>query len=166
MPETASTNSDVPIIVSTLQKHFGQASQAGFGSSVFYKSKAPSVCDLDDEARSCYQYFLGPTWEKLGEQNWLSNWGMVYERKSDAQADIVSELKSIADREVRMSAGLLLENQEDATAAVSALKGAFDHTAVRQLKIFKIGDGAAMSGLLIAANMHEMGCLCLILLLD
>jgi hypothetical protein len=87
-------------------------------------------------------------------------------RKSDTITNIVSELKSIADGEVRMSAGLLLENQEDSEAAAAALQGAFDHPAVCELNVFKISDGAAMSGPLIAANIQETGCLSLILLLD
>lgn len=65
-----------------------------------------------------------------------------------------------------MSAGLLLENQEDSEAAAAALQGAFDHPAVCELNVFKISDGAAMSGPLIAANIQETGCLSLILLLD
>lgn len=87
------------------------------------------------------------------------------ERTSDTKRDIVRELKSIADREVRISAGLLLDNQEDSEAAGAALHSALGHPAVCELKVFKIGDGAAMSGLLIAANIQEAGCLSLILLL-
>lgn len=166
MHDIVDRNSNLADIIATLQSRFGQPSQAGFGSAVFYSSKAPSTYQIETEALACYRYFLGPTWEKLGEQNWLSTWSMVYERKSDTNTNIVSELKSIADGEVRMSAGLLLENQEDSEVAAAALQSAFDHPAVCELKVFKIGDGAAMSGLLIAANIQEAGCLSLILLLD
>jgi hypothetical protein len=109
---------------------------------------------------------LRATWEKLSEQNWLSNWGLVYERKSGDKADIVSELKSISDRNVRMSAGLLLENQEDVSATTQALQKAFNHPQLKELKVLKIGDGAAMSGLLIVASIRDQGVLSLILLLD
>lgn len=153
-----------PSFVRDLQSAFGPPSQQAFGSSVFFTANANT--SLDDEALSRYRYFLGTTWEKLGEQNWLSNWELVYERKSDAKADIVSELKSISDRNVRQSAGLLLENQENISAATQALQNAFDHPQLKELKVFKIGDGAAMSGLLIVASIHDQGLLSLILLLD
>jgi hypothetical protein len=166
MQETEYPTADLTNVVATLQKHFGQSSQAGFGSSVFYSPNTPLSCLLETEALSRYRYFLGTTWEKLGEQNWLSNWGLVYERKSDAKADIVNELKSISDRNVRLSAGLLLENQENISAATQALQNAFDHPQLKELKVFKLGDGAAMSGLLIVASIHDQGLLSLILLLD
>jgi hypothetical protein len=153
-----------PSFVLDLESVFGSPSQQAFGSSVFFTTNAD--ISLDDEALSRYRYFLGTTWEKLGEQNWLSNWGLVYERKSDAKADIVSELKSISDQNVRLSASLLLENQEDVSAATQALQNAFDHPQLKELKVFKIGDGAAMSGLLIVASIHDQGLLSLILLLD
>lgn len=153
-----------PSFVRDLQSAFGPPSQQAFGSSVFFTANANT--SLDDEALSRYRYFLGTTWEKLGEQNWLSNWELVYERKSDAKADIVSELKSISDRNVRQSAGLLLENHENISAATQALQNAFDHPQLKELKVFKIGDGAAMSGLLIVASIHDQGLLSLILLLD
>ena len=153
-----------PSFVTDLEITFGPPSQQAFGSSVFYNPQ--NMPNLEEEAMLHYRYFLGDTWEKLGEANWLSTWGVVYERNLSSPPDIIQELKTIPDRGVRMSAGLLLENQEDAAAAQTALRGAFDQSAIRELKIYRIGDGAAMSGLLIVANIHEKGCLSLILLLD
>lgn len=157
-------SSSKPSFVQALETVFGAPSQQAFGSSVFYI--ADDQANIEKEAMSRYRYFLGSTWEKLGESNWLSTWELAYERKLGSPPDIVMELKGIPDRNVRMSASLLIENHEDATAAAAALGGAFDQPAVRELKVFKIGDGAAMSGLLIAAIIQGVGCLCLILLLD
>ena len=153
-----------PSFVQNLESAFGTASLQAFGSSVFFTTN--TNIHLDEEALSRYRYFLRATWEKLGEQNWLSNWGLIYERKSGDKADIISELKSISDRNVRMSAGLLLENQEDVSATTQALQKAFNHPQLKELKVFKIGDGAAMSGLLIVASIRDQGVLSLILLLD
>lgn len=154
----------LPSFVVLLESQFGPPSQQAFGSSVFYNPQ--NMPNLEEEAMLRYRFFLGDAWKRLGEANWLSTWGVVYERNLSSPPDIIQELKTIPDRGVRMSADLLLESQEDAAAAQAALRGAFDQSAIRELKVFKIGDGAAMSGLLIAANIEGEGCLSLILLLD
>jgi hypothetical protein len=61
---------------------------------------------------------------------------------------------------------LLLENSEDAALSSKALQVAFDSELTTELHIYKIGDCGAMSGILIAAKLQNIGNLILLLLLD
>ena len=47
---------------------------------------------------------------------------------------------------------MLLDNIENADMAKAALSGVFDDPAVTELRVFTIGDGEAMSGILIAGR--------------
>lgn len=48
--------------------------------------------------------------------------------------------------------GLLLDAMDNPAEARTALAVAFDDPAVTELRVFSIGDGAAMSGLLVAGR--------------
>jgi len=60
----------------------------------------------------------------------------------------VSELRGITDPDAGRSAPMILDNVDGAGAARAALADAFDVPAVTELRVFNLGDGTAMSGIL------------------
>ncbi len=149
-----------PSYVEELEQAYGVPSQAAFGSAVFYE---PDIGEshLDEFALSRHKYFCGETWTRFGEENWLENWKQVFGRKSGSKGDIVAELGSLEDRDARSSASMLLDNAESHDALIAA----FDDPGVSSLRIFRIGDGNAMSGLLIA-SLRRDGAVALVFLMD
>ena len=79
---------------------------------------------------------------------------------------IVNELRALPDRAAAQSAALLLDELDAPQAAQQALAAAFDNPTVTALTVYRIGDGAALSGLLIAARLTNGATLTLIFLLD
>jgi hypothetical protein len=79
-------------------------------------------------------------------------WRQVYVRPGGTRGDIAAELRGIADPEARRSVPMLLDAIDNPEAARAALSAAFDDPAVADLRVFNLGDGAALSGLLIAAR--------------
>lgn len=142
--------------VAQLEAAYGPASQRGFGSAVFHEELRPAD-DLAAAALAKYRYFVGPLWGRLGEKAWMAPWREVYSRPSSARRDVVAELRAIEDREAQMSVGLLLDAMENAAAARAALASAFDDPTVTELRVFNLGDGAAMSGLLVAGRRAAPG---------
>lgn len=142
--------------VAQLEAAYGPPSQQGFGAAVFHEALRPAD-DLATAALAKYRYFVGPLWSRFGEQAWMGPWREVYSRPASAHRDIVAELRAIEDREARNSVVLLLDAIEDSTAARAALVVAFDDPAVTELRVFNIGDGAAMSGLLVAGRRATAG---------
>ena len=52
---------------------------------------------------------------------------------------------------------MILENIEGAEKARAALAAAYDAPAVTELRAFNLGDGGAMSGILVAGRRGESG---------
>jgi hypothetical protein len=144
-----------PADVTALQAVYGAPSQAAFGSAVFYEQTTPD--DLEQAALAKYRYFVGELWERYGEAAWLGPWKKVYARQPDVKADIVAELNGIADQTAQLSVPMILDAVQDTEQARAALSAAFDDAAVTELSVYNIGDGAAMSGLLIAGRRAETG---------
>ena len=140
--------------VADLEAAYGQPSQAGFGSAVFYE---PIAADdsLTDAALAKYKYFIGDLWERYGEDAWMGPWKEVYARPSGAEADIAAELRSIDDQDAALSAEMILDNVDNADAARAALSAVYDDPAVTELRVFNLGDGEAMSGLLVVGRRVE-----------
>jgi hypothetical protein len=113
--------------------------------------------DLERAALAKYRFFVGDQWERFGEAVWMGSWKEVYSRQPGAKHDIVAELRGIADRGARLSASVVLDDVEDAETARAALSAAFDDSAVTELSVYNIGDGGAMSGLLVAGRRGETG---------
>jgi hypothetical protein len=129
---------------------YGAPSQAGFGSAVFYDSIEPGS-DLEPVALQYYQHFVGKLWEQFGADAWISAWKQVYARTGGVKPDIVAELQAISDRNAAQFVPiLLLAETENGDQAQQALAAAYDDLQVTDLRIYAIGDGAAMSGLLLA----------------
>jgi hypothetical protein len=78
-----------PVYVTDLEAAYGAASQAGFGSAVFYEPMADDA-DLAQRALDKYKYFVGDLWERYGEEAWMGPWREVYVRLPDATHDIVA----------------------------------------------------------------------------
>lgn len=142
---------DTPDYVTRLAAAYGGPSQAGFGSAVFYATLGSDE-DLAQAALSRYRTFVGKLWERYGEQAWMAPWKEVYARPTGAHPAIAAELRGIADPAARQSVPMILDDIEGAEAARAALSAAFDDPAVTELRVFDLGDGAAMSGLLIAGR--------------
>ena len=146
--------------VAELERAYGGPSQSAFGSAVFF-SPNETATTLEPTARAKYEYFCGETWTRFGPENWLAAWKPVYARQAQSPRDVVAELRALDDPDARQSAAMLLDNDE----LHGALRTAFDDAQVAALQVYKIGDGGAMSGVLIAATRPE-GALCLVFLLD
>ena len=155
-----------PACITVLEAAYGAPSPAGFGSAVFYEQLKPSD-DLEKKALEKYRYFVGNLWERYGEDAWMGPWKQVYARKIGAKHDIAFELRSIQDPEAAISVPMILDNIEGAEGARSALSAAYDDPAITDLRVFNLGDGGAMSGLLIAGRNIETGeAIFLVFLLD
>ena len=149
-----------------LQSIYGAPSQAGFGSAVFEDQIKPGT-DLESMASHYYQHFVGKLWEKYGESAWMSTWKQVYFRPNGLHPDIVAELSAIADPlVVQYVPILLLTDSDDMSRAQEALAAVFNHPQITDLRVFEIGDGAAMSGLLLAGSRTTGETTILVSLLD
>lgn len=145
-----------PDYVISLEAAYGPPSQAGFGSAVFY---APLGADdsLTGAALAKYKYYVGELWERWGEDAWMGPWKEVYTRKPGAKPDIVAELRGITDQDAAISTPMILDVVQDAEGARAALAAAYNDPAVTELRVFNLGDGGAMSGLLVAGYRKEIG---------
>ena len=87
----------------------------------------------------------------------MGPWKEVYARKTGAKADIVAELRGISDSDAQNSVPMILDNIDGAEKARAALTAAYDDPAVTELRVFNLGDGEAMSGLLVAGRRQATG---------
>ncbi len=166
MSSDAASTDGKPEYVVKLEKVYGTASQDVFGSSVYFDPAENPERSLEKAALAKYQYSMGEKWERFGRENWLGEWSLVYQRATSAERDIVAELRAIQDNGARLSASLLLNNIDNDAEARRALANAFDDMSVSELRIFKIGDGGVMSGVLIAARRPADGTVFLLILMD
>ncbi len=142
-----------PNWVEELEKIFGRANQAAFGTAVFYEQAGTDDADLGQLAQKWYQYFCGASWEKFGPDNWLSAWQRVDPNSADARS-LVEELANLEDPQARQSASTLLDGHEDPAGAKRALSQAYDDPTIEERRIYSLGDGGAMSGIMIAGRRH------------
>jgi len=151
--------------VTALQALYGAPSQAGFGSAVFFDQLKPTDT-LADAALAKYKFFVGDLWERYGEDAWMGPWKEVYTRQLGGKPDIVAELRGIADRDAKQSVPMILDNIDDADNARAALSAAFDDPAATELAVYNLGDGEAMSGILVAGRNADGATTFLVFLLD
>ena len=156
---------DKPSYVADLEAAYGAPSQAGFGSAVFYE-QVEAASSLEKLALEKYKYFVGDLWERYGEDAWTGPWKEVYARKAGSSRDIVAELQGISDPDARLSVPMILEVVANAEAARQALSAAYDDAAVSELAVYTLGDGEAMSGLLVAGRRDTGEATFLVFLLD
>jgi hypothetical protein len=96
----------------------------------------------------------------------MGPWKQVYERPAGAKADIVAELQGITDQHAAISVPMILEVVEDAEAARAALSAVYDDPSMTEVRVFDLGDGEAMSGLLVAGRSTTEDAVFLVFLLD
>ncbi|MGJ3251963.1 MAG: hypothetical protein ACFE0J_12650 [Elainellaceae cyanobacterium] len=164
MPTLLNSSSDLPGYVVDLQAIYGAPSQAGFGSAVFYES-VDQPEPLDQVALKTYRYFVGDRWERWGEAAWMAPWKVVYRRLPDTSRQIVAEMQAISVSDAALSLSMIL-TVDNAEAAHRALSDAYDDATVTNLAIYTIGDGAAMSGVLVVGRRKSGETTLLIFLLD
>lgn len=151
-----------PPDISTLQEIFGGPDVHGMGSSVVSLTISPPNNDVDLEslAKIQYQEFCGEIWNRFGPENWLAPWSELYRRPypnddDDLVRNILDELRGLKDDHcIDLVVSMMLENIDDAKVAHAALSQVFDDPAIQQLSIYRLGDGEAYNGLLIAATTH------------
>lgn len=141
------------VYLNHLEDVYGPPSQEAFGTAVFQASK---MQDLEKGALDAYQYFAGDLWDEWGEEAWMGPWKQVYKRGDDQEGDIIQELNDIDDFDAKMSIPMFLEGIDDPEKANQALQEAFNDPAVSELAVYNLGDGGAMSGILIAALRKEV----------
>ncbi len=92
-------------------------------------------------------------WEEYGESAWMSQWKQVYSRPDEVQPDVVAELRAIVDPLAsHFMPIMLMAETDDKDRAQQSLASVFNDPLINELKVFSIGDGAAMSGLLLAGS--------------
>ena len=149
----------------TLQAVFGPPSQAGFGSAVFAE-KISQPQDLEAAAKRAYRHFLGTDWAGAGEAVWMAPWQRVYARPPGLRADIVAELRGIRNPEARSSISMLLDGHDKPGAARQALSAVYDDAGMATVEVYTLGDGAALSGILIAGRARSGAATLLVFLMD
>lgn len=155
-----------PLYYTDLVTLYGAPSQSGFGSAVFY-DQIETGSDLEPIALHYYQHFVGDLWEQFGADAWMSAWKLVYDRPAKMPPDIVAEVRAIGDRSAAQFVPiLLLDDTDNSDQARQALAAAYDDSQVTDLRIYAIGDGAAMSGLLLAGGRTTGEVTILVSLLD
>lgn len=155
-----------PSAVTALEAAYGAPSQAGFGSAVFH-IPIKSTDSLEAMALAKYKYFVGKLWEQYGEAAWMGPWKEVYARPPGAKAAIVAELSAITDADAMLSVPMILDNIQNAEQARTALAAVYDDPAVNELRVYNLGDGSAMMGVLVAGRRQATGeAILLVFLLD
>jgi heat shock protein HslJ len=140
-----------PDYIAKLEASYGTPSQSGFGSAVFFEQVVRSE-ELERTALDKYKYFVGELWERYGEDAWMGPWKQVYTRQTGTKHDIVAELRGIQDSDAALSVPMILDNIEGAEKAREALSTAFDDPSMTELLVYNLGDGGAMSGILVAGR--------------
>jgi hypothetical protein len=154
-----------PQYVLELETVYGEPNQEGFGSAVFYK-KVKTADLLEQIAQEQYEYFVGDKWEEWGPETWLAPWKEVYRRQARAEHDIIDELKAIDNFDTQLQVDMILNNIENPEEAQEALAAAYNDETISQLAVYNIGDGEAMSGLLIAGRRLKGESTFLVFLMD
>jgi hypothetical protein len=157
---------DLTKALQRLEELFGKPSQATLGAAVFLSESTLSVSQLDEFAKSRYQYFAGAAWESFGEENWNKTWKQLYRRPKSSPPDILSELNQIEDSATNLAASQLTENHDDPSGAQESLKGVFDSDFIKEVSIYSIGDSEAITGVLIAGILDTGIGVALVFLMD
>lgn len=135
-------------IIKELEKIYGTANSNAFGSAVFYEA-IPESKTLEDMALKHYRNFIGAKWTEETEPVWLSGWKNVYVRNPGKEPDILTELDEIDDPAAKIPVPLLTEIITDVEQGRKILAVVFDHPLVKNLMVNLIGDGEALSGIII-----------------
>jgi hypothetical protein len=152
-------------IIEALESKFGKPNNNGFGSSVFYELSRDEM-KLDEIALEDYKLFMGEKWTDNSSIDWMGGWKKVYDRQTNGAGNIIDILSGIHDPEVHPFVSLLLEGPESATETHQPLMDAFNHPDIDNVGIYKVGDGDAFGGLMIAAKYNNGEVCTVITLMD
>jgi len=143
---------------------YGPAASSGLGSAVF---TAPSVAadTLEAAALARYREFVGGSWEERSTA-WRSGFSEIYRREGGDARGIVAELHALQPPALRGVVQAMIDDMEDPGAARAALAAVFDDGAVRDLRLYALGDGEAMAGVAVAALDASGDAVFLVMLLD
>ena len=168
MEENRTTFDEKPAYALALESAYGAPSQNAFGSAVFFDHTDPARKEayLESLAKRYYRHFTGNKWDEWGETAWMAAWKEVHVRKPGATDTVVEELQNINDLNASLSVPMILTVVDQAKQAVQALSGAFDEPNVIDFHVYTIGDGGAMSGLLLAGERENREAIFLVFLMD
>jgi hypothetical protein len=96
----------------------------------------------------------------------MTSWKQVNRRRPGDTHQIIAEMRAIADPNAALLMPLLLDDMEDAEAAQTALSDVYDDMTMVDLTLYTLGDGAALSGILVAGRRIIGEATLLIFLLD
>lgn len=156
---------DFQLLLNELEKIYGTANSNGFGSAVFFEN-LPEGKTAEAMALKHYRDFLGSKWTDETEAVWHTGWKNVYNREVGKEPDILSELDEINDPQGKLSVPLLTEMITDAEQGRKALAEVFDHPLIDELTVNLIGDGAAMSGIMITGAFSNKKVCSVVCLMD
>ena len=152
-------------LIESLEKVYGMASSAGFGSAVFYKN-TKNVVALESIAANDYKTFMGQQWNAESEATWKSAWKLVYERSKGTTPDILAELSNLKDTDAKRSVPLLTEFIENADQGKLALAAVFNHPDITNFRVYTVGDCEALAGLLVCGLFTDLSVCSVICLMD
>jgi hypothetical protein len=152
-------------IIRDLEAVFGKPSTAGFGSAVFYEvskmNESLTFIALED-----YELFVGEKWNAETKALWMNDFRKVYERTPGTTDDILTELHNVKDNDAKQLVPLLTELVENAAHGRLALTAAFNHQDITNVELYKIGDSAAMTGLILCGLFKDHSACSVICLMD
>ena len=147
-----------------LESIYGKASAAGFGSAVFHGPLAPGTT-AEQEALRVYQAFLGEQW-KAREADWKRGWKTLYDESAGSAKNVDAVLKAVSDPASRASVELLTTLLDNPDAALQALRGAYERPDLSAKGLYAIGDGEAMSGVIMAGTFQSGYAITVVALMD
>lgn len=159
----ANNTENLPLIESLINV-YGKPSSAGFGSAVFYNTLKNN--NLESEALNNYKAFMGGQWNADTESRWKRTWKKCFERPKGTTPDILTELNNIKDPDAKRSVPLLTELIENADQGKLALAAVFNHAEMTKVEVYTVGDGEALSGLLLCGLFTDNNVCSVICLMD
>lgn len=143
---------------------YGPAASTGLGSAVF-TAQGISPDALEAGALARYREFVGGSWEQRSSA-WRSGFGEIYRRDGGDARGICAELHALQPPALRGVVHAMVDDMEDPPVARAALAAVFDDGAVRDLRLYALGDGEAMAGVAVAALDAFGAAVFLVMLLD
>ncbi|WP_017303670.1 hypothetical protein [Spirulina subsalsa] len=141
----------IPPYAQDLMNFYSPPNQDGWGVVVFYEQTPPDG-DLEALALAQYQYFVGGS--HLEFMRWKPQWKLIYERTPDCEPNIRQELNAATwvaglDYEDRIANQLNYDyDSEENVYAPKVLAVGFNSPQAQDFRVYTLGDGEVMEGLL------------------
>ncbi|MGC9524506.1 MAG: hypothetical protein ACP5D7_03095 [Limnospira sp.] len=141
---------DIPQYAQDLMDFYSPPRQDARGVGIFYEQIQPEA-DLEKMARHHYQYFVGEQWDRHSDA-WMRPWKLIYQRARDIDPCFVAEITAAAtlagEKHQNLFSKFLNINPDDYVQAYTVLQTAFDSPEVEDFRVYTIGDGEVVEGLL------------------